>query len=356
VEIKPMSKAAMKMLQCGEFGQFPIQDDICTGESGHGYVLRMATNNLLTGIPAVKNMLGKTRYAVLEAADAPKVASWFGADLGKLELAFGITGTGKREQQMVFQGCDLNRSYFVNRMHPRVCVPCLEEMGRCSAVWEISLVTTCSRHGRWLQDICPNCSQSLSWNRPGLKECLCGNVLTVLDESPSPTLLDIEFAQWVSGALEGPSSPEKSTSGSLLFQSTHTIVHLLAPLTLQGGLSLVQALGTAQRCSQGDFIVCDRRKSSLLAAHETLYRASTFLATVLGFAPIRIKAAKLSVVVKLLAENAASHCQAADRSLALSVLQKLIQYKGRSGWDSPHPHLSQIGYVHLNWLDFCIKK
>jgi hypothetical protein len=68
-------------LSASIYGEFPVRDDISSGESGHGYVLRMAVANFLNGLPAVKRMLGKTRFAVLDSGDAPMLSQWFGAEV-----------------------------------------------------------------------------------------------------------------------------------------------------------------------------------------------------------------------------------------------------------------------------------
>ncbi|OGQ60219.1 MAG: hypothetical protein A3J24_09900 [Deltaproteobacteria bacterium RIFCSPLOWO2_02_FULL_53_8] len=326
----------------GLWGQFPIRDDIQDSESANGYVLRMAVANFLNGIPAAKKMLGKTRFAVFDASDADRVASWFGADPVRLAVAFGTTGIGRNSEEMQFRGHDLSRSYFINRLHPRICIRCLEENSRCHADWELSLVTACTHHGNTLVDKCPYCLGDLSWNRPAVNTCQCGNILVELGEPDAPSTLEREFSRWCATKVCTPGSSIEMDLVACPSADDLPLIRLVQPLSLQGGLSLVYALGTADRCSQGDFTVTHRKKSSIGAAQEVLRRGSALLAQVQEGNAVDFKTSSLSVVMKLLAESAAASNQSADKSLAYSLVNKMLRYGGRSTWKSRYPQLSQM--------------
>ena len=64
---------------------YPVRDDIRTGESGQGYVLRMVRANFLTGLAEIRRRLGKHFSTTLTTTDAPFLSQWFGADLSKLK-------------------------------------------------------------------------------------------------------------------------------------------------------------------------------------------------------------------------------------------------------------------------------
>lgn len=68
--------------------QLPQQDEIQQGESGQGYVLRMALNNGLRSVVTIKTLLGKTHSMAFDANDAPYLAHWLGAE--KDRLAFSL--------------------------------------------------------------------------------------------------------------------------------------------------------------------------------------------------------------------------------------------------------------------------
>jgi hypothetical protein len=119
-------------------------------------------------------------------------------------------------------------------------------------------------------------------------------------------------------------------------------MRLLNPLTLNGGLHLVYALGTAERCSRSDFTVTHRKKSSIAAAQEILRRGSALLEHIQCGDPVDFKQSSLTVVIKLLAESAAACNHAADKSIAYSLITTLLRFGGRSNWKSRYPQLSQM--------------
>lgn len=150
---------------------FPIRDRVIPGESGQGYVLRMATANGLRGLPFVKACLGRSRFQTLEAQDAPSVSKWFGAPEGELAQALGRLSRKTEDEEFSYAGHDIGRSYFVNRGQPRVCPRCLSQHGYCRAEWDFVLVVACPQHACLLHDQCPVCTRVLDWNRPSFLNC-----------------------------------------------------------------------------------------------------------------------------------------------------------------------------------------
>ncbi|KRE48439.1 TniQ family protein [Paenibacillus sp. Soil724D2] len=65
--------------------------------------------------------------------------------------------------------------YALHNKKRKICPECLNEpkvYGR--KVWEINLVTICTRHKCLLVDACPNCSGLLHWDNISKKHCNCG--------------------------------------------------------------------------------------------------------------------------------------------------------------------------------------
>ena len=156
---------------------FPIKDSLRRGESGQGYALRMAGENSLPGLPLLKKWLGKSQFATLDSVDAPLMGHWFGAHFSELEDALGLTSIGRNEGRYLYGGHSIGRSYFINRMYPRICPECLKEDRYCRLSWDFSLVTACNRHGAALIDRCVTCGRVLSWNRSTIGVCSCGSAL-----------------------------------------------------------------------------------------------------------------------------------------------------------------------------------
>lgn len=324
-------------------GEFPVRDDIELNESGHGYVLRMAVANYLGGVPAVKKMLGKTRFAVLEDTDAMQICRWFGADPEKLKRALGATGIGRTASDFEICGQPIGRSYFINRMHPRVCSLCLAQAPHCKSQWELSLSTACHLHSVSLIESCPLCGGNLSWNRPSVTTCKCGGSLSSMSLGGGCNALECALSRWIVEKLssvgevcefELPPNREDGTFDSAL-------IRFLQPLTLCGGMQLIYALGTAERCDTSSSYSSRRKKSSIAFARDMLFQADTMVEKLIASKSVDFRKSSLSVVINLLAESAKASADAADRSLAHSLIYILLRQGGRSNWKSRHPQLSQ---------------
>lgn len=319
--------------------EFPIREEIRSDESGHGYALRMAEANHIAGLPVVKAWLGKTRFAVLDESDAEALAHWFGADPARLAEALGATGLNKRSNEIRFAGQILGRFYFVNRMHPRVCPLCLSNARHCRAAWDVALTTACPTHGVSLVEQCQICQRRLSWERPAVDICQCGWSL-VLEASPARApAIEIGISAWVASKLS--SEPPVSDAGSLV-NLNGPLARLLQPLSLNGGLHLIHALGAAAQSDKSEHVPPIREKSSIPAAREILARADRVVEQIGRGEPAALRVTRMSVVVQLLAESASAQVAAADRSLAHSLISAFLHQGGRSNWKSRYPQLSQL--------------
>jgi hypothetical protein len=321
---------------------FPIRDDLRNGEAGHGYVLRMAVANHLNGVPTVKAMLGKTRFSVMDESDASRIAIWFGADPDRLAVALGSTGIGRNADNFLLYGHTLSRSYFINRMYPRICIKCIEESALCRAEWDLSLVATCAHHGLVMLDACQYCGSSLSWNRPAVNICKCGCAFAFGDESICGSTMEREFAKWAGRKISDSGLDINSEAAEMERQPDLPLIRLIQPMSLNGGLNMVYAFGTAQRNSQIDVTAMHRKKSSVAAARDILQNASAFVDQLNSGRRIEFVPSSLSVVRKLLAESASAANNPADRSMAYSLIGSLLHQSGRSNWKSSYPQLSQL--------------
>lgn len=313
---------------------FPIRESIAQGESGHGYVMRMAEVNLLNGLSAVKAMLGKTRFAVLDAGDAVQIAHWFGADVDHLALALGRMGTGEEPDVYELGGTTFTRSYFLNRGQPRVCVSCLKETGRSKLAWEVSANCACSAHGILLMAACPNCSANLRWDRPSIAQCRCGWFLrTALPEKATPEEIDI--AGWIEQALTKDARRNPMTQFG----------RLLDPLSLDAGLHILSAL-SAVRPVRRDTVVDThpqvRRRNSLAHARAVIARATVTLEDLRKGRQGHWRVP--SSAIELLLEACAASYAPADRQLALSIIASLRCKPATGDWKSKFPQTSQLAF------------
>lgn len=317
---------------------FPFKGPVYNGESGQSYALRMAEENGLSGLPPLKTWLDKSRFACLDAVDAPLLHRWFGADENMLEFALGNTATGRRDAAYVYAGQTLGRSYFLNRTYPRVCPECISSNGFCPMDWDMSLVVACPKHQRVLMDRCDYCRRVLSWNRLRIGTCGCGMELSMSETFESPTQLEIQFSAWVKTRIglsdQGPQTTNQREVGALMT--------MLSPLSLDGGFHITYALGTAAGYDIHSQAEATRPKTPLGKARQVLARGNELAEKITQGEVIHFRVNRPSVVVQLLAESACLQGNAADRSLAHSILSRVIQCNQRTNWSGVNPHLSQL--------------
>jgi TniQ len=326
---------------------FPFQDSIRPCESGQGYALRMAQENGLHGLPPLKMWLGKSRFAALDAADAPMLHRWFGANETLLEFALGHTATGRRDHGYSYAGQSMGRSYFLNRAYPRVCPECLAADEHCVIPWDISLVVVCARHRRALIDRCHYCLSALSWNRSRLGACGCGVELAMSDSPQEVMPIEVQFAAWVDGRVARSSEQMRSSSQSVAVVPARPVgltalMTLLWPLSLNGGLHVAYALGTAADYDDQRQILARREKTPIKKAQQVLVQANELAEKIVRQEPVKFRISRPSVVVQLLAESATVQNGSADQSLAQSILVAVLRYQKRATWSSLNPNLSQL--------------
>ncbi|MDP3883665.1 TniQ family protein [Hydrogenophaga sp.] len=326
---------------------FPFQSEVRPGESGQGYALRMAAENHLNGLPQLKILLGKSRFATLDAVDSPLLHRWFGADERSLDHVLGWIHTGKRSEEYVYAGHTLGRSYFLNRSYPRVCFKCLQAEGHCKTAWDFSLAVACAKHGELLADTCPHCHRSITWHRPTPGTCSCHLEFSAACDPALASALEAQFATWIDQQIEKktrvrdqdellPSSTTEAPAGLT------PLMQLVWPLSLNGGLCLTFALATAagydEKCS------CDglRPRAPLKKAQRILLNAAQFAQKIQLQDEMHLRVQRPSVVVQLLADCISGDKPPADRNLAQSLLISFLRIRSKARWSGTNPQLSQL--------------
>lgn len=325
---------------------FPVQEDVIDDESGHGFALRMAQANGLDGLPLLKKLLGKTRFAVLDISDAPMLSQWFGAMPQRLGIRLGSIATGKGHTEFLYAGHRLGRSYFINRMSPRVCVQCLQEDGYCRSAWDFALMTACPSHACSLLERCPMCDKDLSWDRPRLDTCQCGWTWRDRGNSDGLPPIALAVAAWIRDRM-GSRAMRRAQFSAIpalpLGPHERALLNLMGPLSLNGGLHLLYALASAERCLLGNGEPFERKKTSIKAARDVMRQAADLVGRIWAAEPLRFRPSGVTVVTQLLAQAATHQADPADRSLAHSIIvEYLRQRTGRSNWRGRYPQLSQL--------------
>lgn len=322
---------------------FPYRGEIMAGESGHGYALRMASGNGLTGLLFLKQLLGKSHSAVLDADDAAHLAQWFGASVPLLEFALERIVDGRREHGCAYGGQILGRRYFLSRSYPRVCVDCLKELGYCRMAWDYSITVACVRHRRVLTDVCPTCQRQVSWNRPGIAVCDCGCALAMDCVRQAPTRFELLLAHLVDLRMndvlsaDWPSVGDDPTSGpDIQWAGT-----LLRNLSVDGMMRVVHGLCTAALYAPAAPII--RKRGALDKARQSISSAMALGARLARGDSIDLGRHRPSVLVDLLSDISASPTATRDDlSVAQSLLRSLISTTSRSTLRSNHASLAQM--------------
>lgn len=320
---------------------FPLRDTVRLGESGQGYVLRMASENGLRGLPFVKSGLGRSRFHTLDADDAARISKWFGAPEGELAEALGHISRDAAKNGFSYAGQEIGRSYFLNRGRPRVCPLCISQHGFCRAEWDFVLVVACPRHACLLSDRCPVCDKAVDWNRPSLTACQCYSDLRSWKAQPVvPPTLELAFAQWVS-AFVTPGARDQAavetTDGA-----GFALLRLLQPLSLGAGLSLTYALASACQYPLSGGGQRVKKKTSLLHGRQVLQAADRLVQRIAQGERIELRVSQRPVTVALLSEAMTKATCPEDRSIALSILGYVLRQGGRTKWSGQYGQLSQL--------------
>lgn len=319
--------------------QLPFQDEIMTGESGQGYVLRMSSGNGLRSVVTIKALLGKTHSMAFDAHDAPYLAHWLGASEQRLACALEQIPQGKRSAGCSYAGHQLGRSYFLVRSFPRICPDCIDEFGYCRMAWDLALCVACARHQRLLVDSCPLCARALSWNRPAMNRCACGSLWMEGGEALRPSNDELLIAHAIDLQMpEGDANSGWQPSVSSLNSWGSLIQHL----SLDGLMRIVFALATA---AAYDFSAPMelRLKRAMPKARQTIRMAADFGHKVARLEPISLRTHRPSVLIDLLCDLAATPDASgrADLSTAQSMLWWLLSNSPRSTLCSLHQSLAQ---------------
>lgn len=154
------------------------------GEDLHHFLQRVANANGLSGISRVLGTRGLAFHGQRQSSWYKTLGTLLNASPDVLEHMdiCPDRNAGKR-QRFWYHGHSLH-VHHIHQHAPRICPSCLKERGHGQAIWAITAMTACPEHDNLLLDTCPRCDRPLSWRRPDLFRCPCGNDLR---ESPVHT-------------------------------------------------------------------------------------------------------------------------------------------------------------------------
>ncbi|MET7014771.1 TniQ family protein [Uliginosibacterium flavum] len=157
-------------------GRLLVHPKPLRGESLHGFVLRVADANGIQDELSWGWRASICGRALSAEKALQNVSSLTGVRVDELQGLAHLFLTSHGTDTCEWMGHNLRRSVF--RIHPSICPQCLEDNPATRGIWDLRLITACTRHRSWLVDTCSSCLAPLSWRRKGVFTCSCGADLT----------------------------------------------------------------------------------------------------------------------------------------------------------------------------------
>jgi hypothetical protein len=120
----------------------------------------------------------------------------------ELERANAVEGSASR----VVRGVNGGRGTR-NLFTPMFCPLCVEEFGYISNCWDAEPVVACPLHGIYGITHCRKCGEPLSWERPRLRYCYCGERISNATELEQADEIDLALAELVASTASGYLGP-----------------------------------------------------------------------------------------------------------------------------------------------------
>ena len=216
------------------FATFPIQDGLLPGESGPGYVVRMASKNHV-GYYELLRHIDLYPYPYLTIDATSKLAPLFGETSREIALATAENYKIYGQVHTKLNGLVFKKSYLTRQRYPQICHLCIQEKCYAQLLWDLTLYTACLEHKICLTDFCLSCRKPLTWARNSLSNCKCGKPLFGNSIKSTPAS---ESQLLVSRVIR-----HKLTEDSSSALSNHFLFQLFNGLTLDIFMRLVWSFG-----------------------------------------------------------------------------------------------------------------
>lgn len=153
----------------------PLARELRAHESGMSWILRNASANLVT-VSWMRCRLGIVKPRPFRAEDAPGLSCLI--DSPVIDLATRLPRDHAIGQGgLRYLGHTFTSRAYVRSRNPQVCSLCVHSLGFCLAEWDIAAYAVCCDHGVLMIERCASCKQLLSWDRPAVDVCRCGQYI-----------------------------------------------------------------------------------------------------------------------------------------------------------------------------------
>jgi hypothetical protein len=219
----------------------PVKVSPEQGESGQGFLLRVASRNALS-LKAMLRWTGCTSLQTLAPGSIPAIAHATQASATWLRRNLPLNRSRAQLKFVEWHGHDWAMPLARRGWHGQICAQCLREGTPCQSVWEMTGSFACLRHRRLLIDRCPRCKAPISWARPATDVCRCGRYLSAGQDARE---IDEGEAAWTSSMLTMLQSPGGVAAGLTLRPSWLTY------LSPEGLFTIAFAAGVRERPGDG---------------------------------------------------------------------------------------------------------
>lgn len=148
-------------------------------ESRSNYLLRLAQQNYLSGLPELVNVVGLPPHTMLSMTDDALAQFLRGVDLGTVAPPVNRSAAS----------LELVRRRLWNRS--RICPRCVKSGHTTPIYFDFCLSLRCEEHQIYLLDHCPSCSQALTYLRKRSFHCNCGQALANLPATKVDSSVDL---------------------------------------------------------------------------------------------------------------------------------------------------------------------
>lgn len=166
-------------------------------ESLLGYALRTSETNGYDTPRKILNYAGINESEMFSQKFAKeKLASLTNKPVQSIERIARVTtdSNGELIYKVINHNLE-NYHKFYRLKKCAVCPDCIQDSGHLDAFWDLNLSVVCPHHKKPPMMNCNHCGETISWFRPGLNKCRCGeyfeNDQAILDEQPILDLMQI---------------------------------------------------------------------------------------------------------------------------------------------------------------------
>lgn len=214
--------------------RLPLQVSGAEDESTMSFLYRTLRANGIS-LRDAQHWLGLKSWTPLHPADLSTLAWISGAERTWLAHRSLVTLGRRTNRRYALLGHELGEGMSDYSHRAKLCPACVKRRKYCKASWQVRYVCGCTEHNQILIERCPRCQRPISWNRPAIDICSCGNFLTAATKPPGLPSGIANWTRWMEFRLADASAVVPAIDFGL--------PPLLGTLSIDGACRLILILG-----------------------------------------------------------------------------------------------------------------